>query len=688
MAVSFLKRLKGKSVRDFVVYFRRKYFLGYVKFCNRILGPNYFFSKAYFSKYLYADYQEQNKLVDAKFGILGCKIELKQRLSHWRLQFSNEFQLVVDQANKFLAHDFDLLGSGSLNLSFPCRPTGVQGIKYNFEPIGEPSKATFLPDSYQCIDWHVDFRSGYRWDPSKYYPSSRKYTEVKGADIKLPWELSRCQHLPMLSIAFLLTDKKEYALEVYHQITDWIINNPLCMGPNWNCPMDVAIRVANWFVSLEILEGFIPPDYEKYQQLILASFVQHFDYLKNNFEWTSKLTSNHYLSDIAGFAFCTQYIPHLKSRTKFAEFAKKELQTELAKQMYEDGMNAEGSLYYHRLVLELFSYSSCLQANRFLSDQSGFNNHLRQCFEFTKDVIRPDNRMPQIGDNDSGLFLNLTGVGLDDLNYLFVLGARLFPGSGYERLIDPNSLAATILNVTPIRNAVADTVKTVSCFKQSGLAVIKTDSMYLSFYCGLNGQKGNGGHCHNDRLSFTLWRNGREIFTDPGTGFYTAFPKLRNSFRSTSAHNTVSISNLEQNRFIKNNLFSLKEDIRNVDLTVMSNTECIELTARHDGFTHISGEMIHRRHVKVHPKGLSIEITDEIGSGKGTAFFILLKGYKFVVTDQYFESDFASIFFEGASRLECKDYMYSDGYGHLNADKYQQLSVHFSSQLISRISLK
>ena len=78
-----------------------------------------------------------------------------------------------------------------------------------------------------------------------------------------------------------------------------------------------------------------------------------------------------------------------------------------------------------------------------------------------------------------------------------------------------------------------------------------------------NGQNGNGGHCHNDKLSFELTINNIPIIIDPGTFVYTPFPKNRNQYRSTSYHNTVCIKKSEQNRF-NNNLFSLSYDVNNI----------------------------------------------------------------------------------------------------------------------------
>ena len=61
------------------------------------------------------------------------------------------------------------------------------------------------------------------------------------------------------------------------------------------------------------------------------------------------------------------------------------------------------------------------------------------------------------------------------------------------------------------------------------------------------------------------------MFIDPGTYLYTPLPKERNTFRSTSSHNTVSVDNKEQNQFIEKYLFGMVENctsmISNFNLT-------------------------------------------------------------------------------------------------------------------------
>ena len=135
---------------------------------------------------------------------------------------------VLAGVRDLLRRRFDLLGSG------PSRPLDANG----------------------SIDWHRDFKSGTRWDPNTFYLD---VTIVRGdgSDIKVPWELSRFQHLSVLGQAYRLASHRlpgdeadalasAAAAEAAAQIDEWIESNPRGLGVNWACTMDIAIRAFNW----------------------------------------------------------------------------------------------------------------------------------------------------------------------------------------------------------------------------------------------------------------------------------------------------------------------------------------------------------------------------------------------------------------------------------------------------------
>ena len=59
----------------------------------------------------------------------------------------------------------------------------------------------------------------------------------------------------------------------------------------------------------------------------------------------------------------------------------KEIEREIFKQTYPDGMNSEGSTSYHRLVLELFAYSALLDKKEIIFQRS-FMKDFSKCLNF------------------------------------------------------------------------------------------------------------------------------------------------------------------------------------------------------------------------------------------------------------------------------------------------------------------
>ena len=77
----------------------------------------------------------------------------------------------------------------------------------------------------------------------------------------------------------------------------------------------------------------------------------------------------------------------------------------------------------------------------------------------------------------------------------------------------------------------------------TGLAVVRRDGGRT--YAGLEYGHYGGGHGHPDRLHLTLFADGEHWLADPGTGWYHV-PEL-GWYRSTLAHNTVTVDGASQN---------------------------------------------------------------------------------------------------------------------------------------------
>jgi len=197
-------------------------------------------------------------------------------------------------------------------------------------------------------------------------------------------------------------------------------------------------------------------------------------------------------------------------------------------------------------------------------------DRLYKMFDAILHLLKPNGRMPQIGDNDNGQFLKLYPREVLDMRYLLALGAVFFKESKWkikEFFKSDEDIAEVLIlygkkGVQNWNSLEWNSLKDVKskAFSDSGWYVMRNNKDYCIISCGPNGQNGKGGHCHNDKLSFELCIDGEDIIVDPGTYVYTPLPEWRNKFRSTAYHNTVMIDKEEQNRFSENNLFFMKND--------------------------------------------------------------------------------------------------------------------------------
>lgn len=635
-----LNKLRGKSVFDILVRLLKEIFI--------------LFSKLFTYNKSHKEFFIENSLLNNKRLIISNSPKV---FKYPFFDFCDNNK-VVDWANEIVKHEFDLLGSGKTEVSYDSFNFSFEGFSYNFQP----NKAVFFCKEYlyKPIDWHCDFKSGYRWDNSIIYSNVRKQSNgLKGVDIKVPWELSRFQHLSVLIKAFEITNNKLYLEEVLFQMTDWILNNSQSRGVNWTCTMDVAMRLANWSIALDYIEKIyeIPEDIKR---IFLKSFKGHVKYIMFNLEWTNKLTSNHYLSDISGLYVSLLY----SGKYKFLKtWAKNQLEKELFKQTYKDGMNSESSTSYHRLVLELFAFPVLFSKTDF---SEKYLKRLEKMFEFIFWLKKENGSIPIFGDNDSGLFIYCSIDQKSNLLYFNTLYQKIFK-----------------------KNIDQEKYKGAHLFEDSGLFIYKKDIIHLAVANMPNGQKGNGGHCHNDKLSFELTLGNSTVLIDPGTYVYTPLPSERNKYRATNSHNTVCIENSEQNRFIENNLFRFKQDVDEVINKVEFNSEGVfQYTGSHNGYYREGKDFLHQRKFQVSTN--SIQISDKIISKESSncfAIFIMPKKHFKNIEKNTVMADLINIEFNSNKIRLTETIQFANAYGELG-EPLIKIKVDFMNQLESKIVFK
>jgi len=450
------------------------------------------------------------------------------------------------------------------------------------------------------IKWNQCIKSGHIW-PNLFYLDLREkflHSYNKGWDIKMVWELSRFQYAIPLSLAFYKTGEEKYLKKWQELVSDWIEKNPVYFGPNWINAMEVSIRACNWIFSWEIIAEKCKQSTSKIEkeflEKFLGSLVEHGKFIYGNLEY-APIRSNHYLSDIVGLVYLGIMFPEFKESKKWLKKGLKALEEEMKFQVYNDGVNYELSIAYHRYVAELFLWAGRLCKENNISLSLEFWEKLEKMIEFSDYYTKLNDLTPQIGDADDG---RLHIVWEDFYNWK-----------------KRNHFALFKLYNHVFGKTLENTEKSSKSFSQSGFYIMRDKDFYL-----ITGRNkccyGKGGsHIHNDILSFELSVFRNDFIIDPGTYVYTSDFKARNRFRKTRAHNTVMIDNQEQNSISKDPFYIEQTGELTVNQWETKGEEII-LEAEHNCYERLRCSVIHNRTFSFNKKDRVLHIKDKF-KGRG-----------------------------------------------------------------------
>lgn len=495
----------------------------------------------------------------------------------------------VLDANAVLLHEFNLLGSGV------CALGGA-------------------------LPWHTDFKTGREWPIA--YSNGIEYAELdRPSDIKIPWELSRCQHFARLGQAYWLTGDERYAREFVAETMDWSAANPFCQGVNWACAMDVALRAVSWIWGFHFFADADACRDARFRSTFLRTLFVHGEFIVKFLE-KADLNGNHYLCDGVGLVFLGLFFDPAPQSRRWLSLGRSIVEGEILKQTTPDGVDFEVSTAYHRLVLEGFLASYLLLRRHGHEPPAECWTRLERMCEFVSAYTKPNGHVPMFGDADDGRIQILGTEERNDHRYLLSTAAIVFGSGSFKRaadhcwddtfwLLGPQALAqfAALPAAPPDERSRA--------FPDGGFYVLRSSDAHLVVDCGEVGFGGRGGHGHNDMLSFELFLNGFNVVTDCGAYIYTASFEWRNRFRSTSFHNTVQVDGEELNRFVAPNaLWQLRNDATPVEATLECGAHVDRFCGGHRGYERLPSPVRHTRTILVDKETPRVAIHDRL-SGEG-----------------------------------------------------------------------
>ncbi len=222
---------------------------------------------------------------------------------------------------------------------------------------------------------------------------------------------------------------------------------------------------------------------------------------------------------------------------------------QLATHVRTDGVYFEQTSYYHRYTTDFYLQFLLLSRANHFDLPRQVEESLALLLDHLMYITRPDGTTPLFGDDDGGRLTMLDDRPANDFRATLAIGAVVLNRGDYKFVADGAAESLLwLLGAEGLERFKAIEAKqpaeTSKAFREGGYFVMRDgwtrDSNYLLFDCGPHGSLACG-HAHADALSIDVAARGQTVLVDPGTYTYTGSKELRDWFRSSHAHNTVTV---------------------------------------------------------------------------------------------------------------------------------------------------
>jgi uncharacterized heparinase superfamily protein len=461
---------------------------------------------------------------------------------------------------------------------------------------------TTWPGCNNGSKWHLDPATGSFWPRNKFcFTINYRHIETKG-DIKYVWELNRLQYLqPLAALAFKNNDDS-VATIVLNEIENWIDHNPPHKGVNWSSGIELGLRSVSILIICSLIGNKAN---ERQRKKIWTTLREHGFWLAR---YPSRFSSanNHITAEGLGLFFIGSLCPRVKEARLWKSTGWAKLQHTADKQILDDGVGVEQTPQYSAVVLEMLLTAYFLANATLHTIPESFTEKLLQGAYYLRWFTDANGNAPRIGDDDNACII---GECSNDGYYInSVLGcisamfnrADLVPAKVIPHF--RNCLfGAQDMPYLPMEG--------LHSFEQGGYTVghhrVNGREVFLAVDHGYLGYLSIAAHGHADALSVWLHLDGQPVLVDSGTYLYHSGGKWRDYFRSTKAHNTLTIEG--ENSSIISGHFNWSHKA-NASRTLLEQgpahwqIDCVQ-----DGYFKRFGTL-HRRRVSVTPdRGFTVE---------------------------------------------------------------------------------
>ena len=243
--------------------------------------------------------------------------------------------------------------------------TGIQSP--DFDPAAAKPTETERRWADDGLEHRFFVHTGYQ--PSYFYGEDIDWQYWPVQDNELRWQLHRMKWWVPMGKCYRATGDEKYAREWCFQYLDWMKKNPLVdyhdsdrgVGEGsidhtqasnahfaWR-PLEVSDRLEYQILQFQL---FLPA--KAFDADFLAAFLVNYDRHCRHLTQNFSLGGNHLLFEAQRLLYGAIFFPELRGAEEWSRTAVDILNTEIKKQVYDDGAQFELDPHYHVGVIDIF----------------------------------------------------------------------------------------------------------------------------------------------------------------------------------------------------------------------------------------------------------------------------------------------------------------------------------------------
>jgi uncharacterized heparinase superfamily protein len=340
---------------------------------------------------------------------------------------------------------------------------------------------------------------------------------------------------------------------------DWIAHHPVQNhAVGWD-PYPLSLRIVNWLKFMNAHANF-PEDLCQSLSIQAQNLMRQIEY---------HILGNHLFANGKALWFAGAFL----GNAPWLETGRRIVLEQLSEQFLPDGGHFELSPMYHSLALEdVLDLTNLCVAMKDTKSLAQLKEVAARALEWLTVMTGPASRLPLLNDAAGGI--------APSCQQLSEYGSRLAVRSGKGLMCSDFVYGWIGCNL-------------------SGYWVLQHGDLRVIFDTALLGPDYLPGHAHCDMLSLLVDFQGKSILADTGVFEYEESARRARS-RSTAAHNTVVLDDLEQGDIWKSFRMARRGHPSEVRVTSSS------LSCEHNGFALRRKGLKHRRTVELAENGFQV----------------------------------------------------------------------------------